>query len=101
MSELFLAQEPGLGGTPRAHDVVGGTKTALFLTLKTLKVREPASFLYGKMIHLLSRRHNKTESFKDVRAHCYCASLVRTLFIGHARARHFQARAPIRKLNKT
>ena len=23
---------------------------------------------------------------KDVRAHCYCASLVRTLFIGHARA---------------
>ena len=26
---------------------------------------------------------------KDVRAHCYCASLVRTLFIGHARARSF------------
>ena len=28
----FLAQEPGLRGTPRAEDVVGGTKTpaALF-----------------------------------------------------------------------
>ena len=33
-------------------------------------------------------------SLKDVRAHCYCASLVRTLFIGHARATSFS------KLNK-
>ena len=41
------------------------------------------------------------QQLKDVRAHCYCASLVRTLFIGHALPRHFQARAPIRKLNKT
>ena len=37
---------------------------------------------------------------KDVRAHCYCASLLRTLFIRHARARRFQARALSRKLNK-
>ena len=29
--------------------------------------------------------------FKDVRAHCYCASLVRTLFIGHARATSFSS----------
>ena len=29
--------------------------------------------------------------FKDVRAHCYCASLVRTLFIGHARAESFSS----------
>ena len=28
---------------------------------------------------------------KDVRAHCYCASLVRTLFIGHARAMSFSS----------
>ena len=28
---------------------------------------------------------------KDVRAHCYCASLVRTLFIGHARATTFSS----------
>ena len=27
----------------------------------------------------------------DVRAHCYCASLVRTLFIGHARATSFSS----------
>ena len=27
-----------------------------------------------------------SHALKDVRAHCYCASLVRTLFIGHARA---------------
>ena len=30
-----------------------------------------------------------TGCVKDVRAHCYCASLVRTLFIGHARATSF------------
>ena len=28
---------------------------------------------------------------KEVRAHCYCASLVRTLFIGHARATSFSS----------
>ena len=31
------------------------------------------------------------EQLKDVRAHCYCASLVRTLFIGHARATSFSS----------
>ena len=30
-------------------------------------------------------------TLKDVRAHCYCASLVRTLFIGHARATSFSS----------
>ena len=29
--------------------------------------------------------------FKDVRAHCYCTSLVRTLFIGHVRATSFSS----------
>ena len=28
---------------------------------------------------------------KDVRAHCYCVSLARTLFIGHARATSFSS----------
>ena len=30
-------------------------------------------------------------TIKDVRAHCYCASLVRTLFIGHARVTSFSS----------
>ena len=30
-------------------------------------------------------------TFKDVRAHCYCASLVRALFIRHARATPFSS----------
>ena len=30
-------------------------------------------------------------AFKDVGAHCYCASLVRTLFIMHARAMSFSS----------
>ena len=38
-------------------------------------------------------------ALKDVRAHCYCTSLVRTLVIGHARAT--SSFTPIRKLNKT
>ena len=39
--------------------------------------------------------------FKDVRAHCYCASLERMLFIRHALPRHvFQARAPSRNSTK-
>ena len=38
-----------------------------------------------------------TNEFKDVRAHCYCASLVRTLYMTWRVARHvFQARAPSR-----
>ena len=32
-----------------------------------------------------------TNRLKDIRAHCYCASLVRTLFIGHARATSFSS----------
>ena len=35
----------------------------------------------------------RRDCLKDVRAHCYCASLVRTLFIGHARATSFFERA--------
>ena len=35
--------------------------------------------------------HCTAFQFKDVRAHCYCASLVRTLFIGHARATSFSS----------
>ena len=43
----------------------------------------------------------KFSPLKDVRAHCYCASLVRTLFIRHVLPRHvFQARAPSRNSTK-
>ena len=38
---------------------------------------------------------------KDVRAHCYCASLVRTLYMTWRVPRHvFQARAPSRNSTK-
>ena len=40
-------------------------------------------------------------SLKDVRAHCYCASLVRTLFVRHVLATScIQARAPSRNSTK-
>ena len=40
-------------------------------------------------------------AIKDLRAHCYCASLVRTLFMTWCVPRHvFQARAPSRNTTK-
>ena len=39
-------------------------------------------------------------AFKDVRAHCYCASLVRTLYMTWRVPRHVQARAPSRNSTK-
>ena len=43
-----------------------------------------AQSLVTKMVSLFG-------AFKDVCAHCYCASLVRMLFIGHARAMSFSS----------
>ena len=62
----------------------------------------PGSLFFGQKVRLSSlpssktcRRQNtlggRSKLFKDVRAHCYCASLVRTLFIGHARATSFSS----------
>ena len=46
-----------------------------------------------------TRTFNST--FKDVRAHCHCASLVRTLYMTWHAPRHiFQARAPSRNSTK-
>ena len=40
----------------------------------------------NKIIIIIIINRMGLRAIKDVRAHCYCASLVRTLFIGHARA---------------
>ena len=43
-------------------------------------------------IHEISKKVSSViGALKDVRAHCYCASPVRTLFIGHARATSFSS----------
>ena len=47
------------------------------------------TFKCHQIIELIKTWRFKT--FKDVRAHCYRASLVRTLFIGHARATSFSS----------
>ena len=44
-------------------------------------------------MHFIFSQKTTFGSIKDVRAYCYCASLVRTLFIGHARATSFFKRA--------
>ena len=41
---------------------------------------------YDRRAGLLRGQYFHFTPVKEVRAHCYCASLVRTLFIGHARA---------------
>ena len=47
------------------------------------------------------RNAKQGNDFKDVRAHCYCASLVRTLCMTWRLPRHvFQARAPSRNSTK-
>ena len=49
---------------------------------------------YRVSVGFVFSEHLTSTEIKDVRAHCYCASLVHTLFIRHALPRHvFQARA--------
>ena len=75
------------------NEVMEITKTAKTLNLAKKRI----------LPNLAKKRilPKKQQTLKDVRAHCYCASLVRTLFIVTRVPRHFQARALIRKLNKT
>ena len=56
------------------------------------------AFSFHLLMHIWWLSLSRTEmlqychsSIKDVRAHCYCASLVRTLFIRHARATSFSS----------
>ena len=75
-------------------------KTSIYLAIE-LSLRE-ISYVLRARAHLralmtqkscaVGMRNAKLENhLKDVRAHCYCASLVRTLFIGHARATSFSS----------
>ena len=57
----------------------------LYLT-ETLKFEKVSEFVTAKVYLVVI-----VMKFKDVRAHCYCASPVRTLFIGHARATSFSS----------
>ena len=52
-----------------------------------------ASKGYGSIPCLTSQTslHACSQRLKDVRTHCYCASLVRTLFIRHSRATSFSS----------
>ena len=67
-------------------------------------------FAKSYILSCLSKVYNKKKineiqelsaEIKDVRAHCYCASLVRTLYMTWRVPRHvFQARAPSRNSTK-
>ena len=60
--------------------------------------RQISSFSFSLLVYC--RSHNRgwrPQRFKDVRAHCYCAFLLRTLFIRHARATSYIERAHLEK----
>ena len=63
------------------HSSVGRASHQYFVRVTGSKPIEAVIFFQASSFQLL----------KDVRAHCYCASLVRTLFIGHARATSFSS----------
>ena len=66
-----------------------GTKESKYISPKALtKERSKPSSKY--CIYLVCGLNIKPK-FKEVRAHCYCASLLRTLFIKHARATSFSS----------
>ena len=56
-----------------------------------LEVNEKEQAPLGHRIRAVGMCFYKKGDLKDVRAHCYCASIVRTLFIGHARATSFSS----------
>ena len=57
--------------------------------------------VYSLLIKIKNLASRPIVEFKDVRAHCYCATLVRTLYMTWRVPRHvFQARAPSRNSTK-
>ena len=52
------------------------------------KIQQTSSQVRDTKVNILTK---EDEQLKDVCAHCYCASLVRTLFIRHARAKSFSS----------
>ena len=65
------------------------------------KIGRQRMLLTASMIKDRTGRHAVLLPIKDVRAHCYCASLLRTLYIKWRVPRHvFQARTPSRKSTK-
>ena len=71
------------------------------------KKKSPATMSLTSVLHkllvsisLTKIRSTQSLGLKDVRPHCYCASLVRTLYMTWRVPRHFQERAPSRNSTK-
>ena len=66
-----------------------------FITYKNWKIKTLSTEILNDIFSSVLLK------FKDVRAHCYCASLVRTLYMTWRVPRHvFQACAPSRNSTK-
>ena len=74
----------------------------LHLANKMIADSTTCLFFFAILVRALNRsdvisKVSRVLAIKDVRAHCYCASLVRTLYMTWHVPRHvFQARAPSR-----
>ena len=73
------------------HEEYSQEKDFCFLGNDTFPNLDDALVYEGKFLSEYLERQIYERLLKDVRAHCYCASLVRTLFIGHARATSFSS----------
>ena len=72
----------------------------MLFTLVTLRIEVSIDLNVTLIIAEKSIKKNIPRLLKDVRAHCYCTSLVRTLFIGHARATSFSSAQRFEKSTK-
>ena len=82
----------------RKADFSSGKQLFKFVKLLYLYMKDVP---YHTRMQFVTLRKVNLFPFKDVRAHCYCASLVRTQFIRHVRATSSISSARIEsKLNK-
>ena len=80
------------------------SRLMLFGTHCVVILHERSHLIPDSFARISTHRFGVSNGFcrlKDVRAHCYCASLVRTLYMTWRVPRHvFQARAPSRNSTK-
>ena len=79
---------------PVTRSVTRGSHVGTLQPQRTLQAQDLPIIHLDRISNFFLQGRVFQSLFKDVRAHCYCASLVRTLFINHARATSFSSARP-------
>ena len=85
---------------PVTRSVTRGSHVGTLQAQRTLQAQDLPIIHLDRISNFFLQGQVVQSLFKDVRPHCYCASVVRTLFISTRVPRHFRARSPSQKLNK-